>query len=128
MTITLPNSIPTTDTSQTRGKKSSNFPSAVLSVDNYNDPSSEPSYIPSSNPSKTPSVIPIILVVYRHMYQVWIHPDLWVFFQAVSKLNSALDLSHKYKKDASTQRKINMVREATYNTIGHLKDLLNETN
>ena len=44
------------------------------------------------------------------------------------ELNNDLDLSQKYKKDASIQREINMIREAAQNTIGHLKDLLNEKN
>ena len=43
-------------------------------------------------------------------------------------LNSFLDLSQKYNKNASIQREIKMIREAAHNTIGHLKDLLNKNN
>ena len=44
------------------------------------------------------------------------------------ELNSAVDLLQKYKRYASIQREINMIREAAQNTIGHLKDLLNKKN
>ena len=40
-------------------------------------------------------------------------------------LNSALYLLQEYKRDASIQLEINMIREATYNTIEHIKDMLN---
>ena len=57
------------------------------------------------------------------------HQEIEKHKRHCEELNSALDLSQKYnKKDASIQREINMIREAAHNTIGHLKDLLNETN
>ena len=61
------------------------------------------------------------------MYQVWIYPDIQVLCQAVSQLNSALDLLYKSKND-SIPREINMVREAAQNTIGHIKDNPNDKN
>ena len=44
------------------------------------------------------------------------------------ELNSFLDLLQKYKRDASIQRVINMIREDAHNTIGNIKYLLNEKN
>ena len=44
------------------------------------------------------------------------------------ELNSALDLLQKYKRDASIQREINMIREAAHNIIVHIKYILNEKN
>ena len=45
------------------------------------------------------------------------------------EINSALDLLQKYiKKYASIQREIKVIIEAAYNTIGHIKDLLNKQN
>ena len=41
------------------------------------------------------------------------------------ELKSALDLFKKYKTYASIQSEINMIREASQNTIGHIKDPLN---
>ena len=55
------------------------------------------------------------------MYQFWIHPDLQLLCQAVFQLNSALDLLQKLKIDALIRHEINMVIEATQNTIDHIK-------
>ena len=41
------------------------------------------------------------------------------------KLNSALNLLHKYNKYAPIQREINMIREAAENSIDHIKALFN---
>ena len=70
--------------------------------------------------------MPITLVLCRHMHLVWIHPELQVLYQAVFQLNSALDLLWKYKKDTLIQLEINMIREASQNTVGYIKDILNE--
>ena len=56
------------------------------------------------------------------------HQEIEKHKRHCEELNSALDLSQKFKRDASIQREINMIIEAAQNTIGHLKDLINEKN
>ena len=59
--------------------------------------------------------------MYRHMFQVWNRSDIKTLCEAVSQLNSALDLLQKYKNN-SIPREINMLREGAQNTIGSIKD------
>ena len=51
-----------------------------------------------------------------------------MYFIIFLKLNSALDLFQKYKKDASIQNEINIIIEAKQNSIVRHKDILNENN
>ena len=48
--------------------------------------------------------------------------------QANYQLNRDLDLSHKYKKYASIQREINMVKKDEQNNTGHIEGTPNLKN